>query len=73
MAELPRTPLRSVADLIARAPYIPDDRCQWMGDDSPRPCTCGVPTALQKLAADGDGAGQNEGTTRATAGRSRAA
>ncbi|MBW8803367.1 MAG: hypothetical protein JF587_05845 [Catenulisporales bacterium] len=48
---LPRLPLRSLDDLARCADEIHSDRCQWLGADSPRPCTCGVPKALRALAA----------------------
>lgn len=48
---LPRLPLRSLDDLARCADEIHSDRCQWIGADSPRPCTCGVPKALRALAA----------------------
>src|SRR5258708_6290747 len=50
MNSLPRFPLRGLDELLACAEEIHSDRCQWMGHDSSRPCTCGVPSALKELA-----------------------
>ena len=69
---LPRFPLRTLNDLATCADWIHEDRCQWIGEDSPRPCTCGVPAALRALAdaaavasaADGDDGDQPSAVVR---------
>lgn len=59
---LPRLPLRSLDELARCADEIHSDRCQWIGDDSPRPCTCGVPRALRALRALAEAQDESEPT-----------
>lgn len=52
MALLPRFPLDTLDKLVVCADWVHEDRCMWMGHDSPRPCTCRIPELIRALAAE---------------------